>query len=389
MEIKYQCQAQIQKIIDGIKPIPNHFEVSDQYLFGLDNNTFIKNFSELREILISIYKDMLSHPEEYGLILVGMDVSEYKNSKPRDSRASAKRLMALLHNFGRAGEISQNELHISSETFQEIMKIKYVGFSWTQNAPLILKKLSDFGFEFIGLKGNSFDKKAEEFILSYPDNPEMINMLKGYAMSVPVVQHFPNELINMDYYTLEDSEPDKPISIEFSVSLKEKEKELLNQLLNSVQKDYIEACKELIEHAISLGYLPHMTKTGDFAVSFTSNKTNRTIIRMSPVTGLNNKKFIPTLNIVFSATKEYSEIFHKAVKDELESHGGLYTGCYGCGRCSGEKDSYVYVYRDGKIKFKCCNEMIKLDWSKENLPEIKQMMKTQDKFWLQQNAIEK
>lgn len=227
MEIKYQCQAQIQSIIERIKPIPEYFEVSAKYLDGLDNETFVRSFHEFREIIISVYRDMLAYPEEYGLILVGLEVSEYKNSQPRASRASALRLMALLYNFGRAGVLAQNELHITLESFQEIAKIKYVGFSWAQNAPMILKKLSDFGFEFVGLKGNTFDKNAEKYILSYSGNPALMNVLKGYAMSVPVLPHFPKELINLDYYTLEDAIPDEPTAAEFSTplnSLKEKKK---------------------------------------------------------------------------------------------------------------------------------------------------------------------
>ena len=381
MEIKYQCQAQIQKIIKHINPLPEYFEVSSKYLNGLDNKEFVKGFYEFREIIIKVYRDMLISPEEYGLILVGMDVSEYKNSKPRDSRASAIRLIAFLYNFGYAGELIQSELHISSQSFQELLKIKYMGFSWAQNAPMILKKLSDFGFEFAGLKGNSFDKNAEEYILSYPANPVVMNVLKGYAMSVPIVQHFPRELINLDYYTLEDAEPDEPVSVEFAVSLKEKEEELLNQLLSNVQKDYIDVCRELIEYAVSLGYYPYKTQASGFAVSFTGKKTNRTVIKLSPRTGLNHKKFIPELRLKFSATKQYSDIFNEAVKNEIEANSGIYNGCFGCGRCAGLEECYKYTYSDGRTLYKCSDVMIAPDWRKENVPEIKVMMKTQDDFW--------
>lgn len=385
MDIKYQCQTAIKKITENIKPIPRHFEVSAKYVNELDNETFVKGFLELREILTNIYYDMVVVPEEYGLILVGMEVSEYKNSKPRDSRASALRLMALLYNFGRAGELAGNKLHITPEAFQEILKIKYVGFSWSQNAPMILKKLSGFGFDFIGLKGNSLDKNAKEYILSYPDNPVLMNVLKGYAMSVPVIPHFPKELINLEYYTLEDVEPDEPISAAFAIPLKDKEKQLLNQLLNSVQKDYINVCKELIEYAVSLGYLPHKTQASGFAVSFTGKKTNRTVIKISPVTGLNHKKFIPELRIKFSASKNYSDIFANAVKNEAENHGGIYTGCFSCGKCpDAESKMYKYVYPDGKIVRLCAEVMLAPDWNKENLPEIKEVIKTQDDFWLKE-----
>lgn len=386
MEIKYQCQTRIQKILENIQTSSDHFEVSSKYLYGLENDIFVKSFYELRELLISVYLDMLEYPEQYGLILTGMDISEYKNSKPRDSRASALRLMALLYNFGRAGELVQSELHIDSEAFQEILKVKYTGFAWTQNAPIIIKKLMGFGFGFVGLKGNAFDKKAEKFILSYPDNPSLINALKGYAMSVSIMQHFPQELINMEYYTMEDTEPDEPIMVEFAVPLKTKEKELLNQLLNSVQKDYIEVCKELIEYAVSLGYLPHQTQASGFAVSFTGKKTKRTVIKFSPVTGLNHKKFKPKLSIKFPATKEYSDIFNEAVKHEIEAHGGIYTGCFGCGNCLGEQDSYIYVYPDGRKNFICSNVLMSPDWHKEDVPEIKEMIKTQNEFWLKQIA---
>lgn len=380
MEIKYQCQKQIQTILERIKSDTNHFEASVQYLNGLDNDTFVRGFYELREILRSVYRDMLERPDEYGLILVGLDVSEYKNSRPRDSRASAMRLMALLYNLGRAGELTNNELYITPEAFQEMAKIKYTGFSWTQNAPMILKKLSEFGFKFTGLKGASFDRKAEKYILSYPDSPALMNVLKGYAESIPVTQHFPKELMNIECYTLEDAVPDDKVSVEFSVPLKEKI--LLNELINNVQKDYIGVCVELIEYAISLGYMPHPTQASGFAVSFTGKKTNRTIIKLTPVTGLNHKKFIPELRIKYAAAENCSGIFREAIRKEAENFGGIYTGCFGCGKCAGLDECYKYTYTDGRTVHICSNVMLAPDWRKENLPEIKQMMKAQDEFWL-------
>ena len=383
--MKYQCQAQIQKTIDEIAPVPAQFDVSEQYLNGLDNVTFVRCFHEFRGILANVYQDMFKFPEEYGLILVGMDVSEYKNSRPRDSRASAKRLIALIHLLGRAGELAGNELHITPESFSEISKVKYVGFSWTQNAAMILKKLAEFGFNFVRLKGNSIDKDAGMYILSYPNNPAMMRMLKGYAMSVPVIPHFPKELTSLAHYTLLNAKEDAPISVEFAVPLKTKERDLLDQLMNTVQTDYIDECKALIEYAVSLGYLPHKTAVSGFAVSFTSKKTGRTIMKLTPNTGLNHRKFIPKLSMKFPATKVHSAVFTEAVKREMESNGGLYTGCFGCGKCAGEADSYVYEYPNGKHDFVCSNALMNPDWHREDVEEIKEMMKTQDDFWLAQN----
>ena len=384
MEITYQCQAQIQKIIAGIKQIPTDFCVSEKYLCGLDNDTFIKTFVEFRSLLTNAYEDMLAHPEQCGLLLVAMNVSEYKNSRPRDSRASAKRLIAFLHLLGRTGELHGDILHITQAAFSEMMKVKYMSLPWNKNVPMLAMKLTEFGFVFGGLKGKTFDKNADEYTLSFPGNPAMIRVLKGYAMSIPVTDHLPKELISLIHYTLPDAVEDAQISVKFDVPLKAKEQELLDELMNTVQRDYIDDCRRLIEYAVSLGYLPHKTQVSGFAVSFTSKNTGRTMMKLTPRTGLNHMKFIPELKMKFPATKVYSDIFAVAVREEMESNGGLYTGCFGCGKCAGRDDSYVYTYPDGRSDFVCSNALMCPDWSRENLPEIMEMMKTQDEFWQSQ-----
>lgn len=85
----------------------------------------------------------------------------------------------------------------------------------------------------------------------------------------------------------------------------------------------------------------------------------------------------------FFAAKEYSDVFQKAVKRVIEEFDGKYTGCYGCGKCTGELEGYTYVYPDGKSVYRCGNILLKVaPVSIENLEEIKQLLEIQDKYFI-------
>ncbi len=185
MELKYYCQVKIQEILDHMLPLPDDFEVSDRFLDGLDRKDFILNFKELRDILIAVYKDMQTNPEEYGLICTSLEVQGFGVSQiTGKSKGSVSWLMMLFYNLCMAGEISEDVLVINPSLYAENTKIKWVGGNKVKSPVQIINKLKDFGFIFEGLQNGKFDKKAETYILSFPENKNIIKVLKSYIMTV-------------------------------------------------------------------------------------------------------------------------------------------------------------------------------------------------------------
>lgn len=163
--------------------------------------------------------------------------------------------------------------------------------------------------------------------------------------------------------------------------INEKNAQILKNFILELPENYRDMFRDIAEYSISLGYTPKRTKSKDFALDFSKNKVKRTIMKMEihdNAIRMNN----PGLRLKFYANKEYSNIFKQGIQRVVEEFDGKYTGCYGCGKCKGELEGYTYTYDDGKEIFRCGGELISIhNFSAENIPEIKTLMRAQDEFF--------
>lgn len=177
MEFRYYCQKELEKLIDHMILVPNKYSIQDNFLYGCSKKEFVDGFKELQRVIIHIYMNMMADPESYGLVLTELQINEHSKNA-RDSKGSVYRLIKLLYSLGRSGIIQDHRLIIDAEKYHAIEKEMKIS-----KAPILIRKLHDFGFEFEGLKKFSFDRKLKEYVLWYPSNPKVINVLKGYTMS--------------------------------------------------------------------------------------------------------------------------------------------------------------------------------------------------------------
>ncbi|MHC1696311.1 MAG: hypothetical protein AB9835_13795 [Eubacteriales bacterium] len=163
--------------------------------------------------------------------------------------------------------------------------------------------------------------------------------------------------------------------------MNDKHRILLDQLLAEIPEKDKDLYSEITGQAVSMGYLPKRTKTRLYALDFSNSRLSRTIMKLeAPDTAKIGSK--PGLRLKFYAAKDYSDIFRQGVQRVIEEFNGRYTGCYGCGRCGAELEGYTYIYPDGRTVFRCGGELIAIkDWESEHLPEIKELLKTQDNYW--------
>lgn len=169
--------------------------------------------------------------------------------------------------------------------------------------------------------------------------------------------------------------------------MNQNQKDLLNSFLDSINKDYYEMFLELAQYAVALGYTPRRNKTQDFSIDFYKNKFKTSVMKMEVQEQKHDgysygERNIPGLRLKFYASSNYSDVFKNGIKNVIEEFDGKYTGCYGCGRCKEQLEGYTYIYPDGKKVFRCGRELISIfDFSKENLQEIKDLIKRQDEFY--------
>jgi hypothetical protein len=156
----------------------------------------------------------------------------------------------------------------------------------------------------------------------------------------------------------------------------EKSIALIETLINTLPEQDKEIYKEIAEFALNLGYKPQKVNKEGFTLDFINNTTRKKILKLAK----------DDFRLKFYASDNYSQKFQDGIKKVIEDFGGRYTGCYGCGRCNNGLQGYDYHYSDGKVIFRCGSELISVKGiTSEDIPEIKQLMTTQDNYFKRQS----
>ena len=171
--------------------------------------------------------------------------------------------------------------------------------------------------------------------------------------------------------------------------MKENCRLLIDNFLAVIPAEYREMVNDLAEFSDSLGYTPKRNKVSLFSIDFSKSKIKRTVMKIEECDPKISSG-IPQLRLKFYANTIYSDVFKDSIKSVIEKFDGKYTGCYGCGRCKDEPEGYVYLYPDGRKIFRCGGELIPIQkWYEGHIDEIKQLIKTQDDFWLNKRDCNK
>jgi hypothetical protein len=151
----------------------------------------------------------------------------------------------------------------------------------------------------------------------------------------------------------------------------EKSISLIEALIDTVPEQEKAMYREIAEFALRLGYKPQKVNKEGFTLDFINNTTRKKILKLAK----------DDIRLKFYANDNYSQKFQDGIKKVIEDFGGKYTGCYGCGRCDNGIQGYDYQYPNGKVVFRCGSELIGVKGiTVEDIPEIKQLMKTQDAY---------
>lgn len=151
----------------------------------------------MSEAVSIIYEDMINNPDNYGLPLIeDIEYGEF-NPKANDSFNSSKRLLNMLNNISKAGELADGYLVVSKEKFNfynKSLKAK----DKLQNVRMLIKNLQNFGFVIDAYD----DRKAKNFTVAFPGNKLVINALKGYLQ----FDKLPHHVYSMHYYFADDED---------------------------------------------------------------------------------------------------------------------------------------------------------------------------------------
>lgn len=177
MEYKYYVQKYAKNRAKSILPVPENYPLRGDFGPG-----FISDFSELTEILKKIYVDVSETPDAYECVLYPLNQEARGKGADNDSNLSLDRIVKCLRILCDCGEIQNNALCIKAADFnKQIKKVK--------NYSAVIEKLKYSGFVF---QGNIFEKNTENFLVTYPDRGNIINVLKIYMDCW-------NDVLNDDY----------------------------------------------------------------------------------------------------------------------------------------------------------------------------------------------
>ncbi|HKM33465.1 MAG TPA: hypothetical protein VJY54_01825 [Lachnospiraceae bacterium] len=146
----------------GILPIPADAKINPKHLGNLTNEQFITAFGELQQFVISCYKDIVKAPFEWGYPDF-YSTGGYYN-----------RVNDILFALAFCGEYQNGVLTVDGNKF-----FVYNGVKMHKKVELMVT-----GFEKMGMKFDSFNKKADTFCVTYPKNPLVLHALCSYVSEI-------------------------------------------------------------------------------------------------------------------------------------------------------------------------------------------------------------
>jgi len=163
--------------IDNIIPVPDNLKVNKKYLGTMNNSEFVSTFKELQNFIIKIYEEIEKSPYEWG----------YKDEN-RDVGATANnRISDFLYAIASNGILENGVLTVNTEDFNKAVRTH-------KKIDLIIN-----GLKKLGLNIDGFDKKVISFIVSYPNNAHIIEVLYQYAEAQDQ-EFFPVKAIQTEQY---------------------------------------------------------------------------------------------------------------------------------------------------------------------------------------------
>ena len=170
--------------------LPYDFEMHSDYLKILDKDRIMSVMKNIRQIFLSIYQDIADYPEYFKMPMVEIREDELtKTGAPPAKALSSKwapyRFFDALINILICGYIENGMLVIENpETIKEANKaykmVKAVDHK-LQNIDALYSQFERYGLFLHGLKNYKFTNDTGRITLNYPNDPDLLVVLKWMA----------------------------------------------------------------------------------------------------------------------------------------------------------------------------------------------------------------
>lgn len=159
---------------DEMVSLPNKIEIHSDFLHAINKDDFTTAFHNIWQMFSNIYGDITKLPSTFEMPLYKLEAYTSFTSQARESRNAPYRPLKFLFNLLISGKLHNDVLMVDINQFKAVNDVK--------NIRVLFEKLSEYGFFFDGLKDFKINKIDIE--ISYPDNPNILTVLKSIADKV-------------------------------------------------------------------------------------------------------------------------------------------------------------------------------------------------------------
>lgn len=165
-----------------VMDLSEDFEVHSDYLKILSKEKIVSILQNIKQMFLSIYQDIADHPEQFKMPLVEIIEEERTKmgappAKALSSKTAPYMFFNALINVLNCGNIENGELIVDDH---EKLKAENKEYQ-VKNVDAQYSQFGNYGLHLDGLKNFKFTKDTGKIILSYPDDPEMLAVLKWMA----------------------------------------------------------------------------------------------------------------------------------------------------------------------------------------------------------------
>lgn len=179
------------------------YKVHPCFLQKLSEYEFKATFEQIWEIIYNIYDDIVKDPNKFSMPIFSLAENGYNSPGSSKSRQAPWLPIDLINYIMLAGDIQENLLIVNVNKLKQINKVK--------NMHLYLKPLTEYGFQFGGLENYKIPKNGKEFWVEYPDNPNVLEVLKLVAekakltgRSLKIPNRWSDDFVTWNYRILKD-----------------------------------------------------------------------------------------------------------------------------------------------------------------------------------------
>lgn len=356
MDKQYYIQVIAENYLKNVVDDPDTLKVHNKFLYGTDLDQFKDGFLSLLSLVRNLYSEVIRDPGSFNMLLKENVIYDAKTTDYTNSNTSLLRIPNVLLILGAKADLQHDmSLRMNADILLTTAKeLKITGL------PFLLNKLSEYGFEFIGVEKTI--KAGDNITISYPDNRALLVALKAMAdalleMNKGDIRKQKNHFYMMHYGILEGEKVKEP---KLTV-------ESIYHALDTVRRESASILHESVSNVTKQAVRMGGFMRNDWSCVYTNNKNKKVLMSLQ----VNHEVLSAKLNL--QNIGQYMPLVDKQperIRESIRSNG------WDCGHCNPGCSGGFPFEMDGKAYNKCrCGAFLFSDITMEDVISCEKLLK--------------